>query len=230
MARCQICDMSVLRCSYDQAVECPKRCLMQRLLEHLDRKFKENKEKRNLDCSRFIPCECSARRVNDSTLPGHGRLEVGFVTLAFQQTTTKHYNGSVQKLFTSSEAVQPIIEHVRDARDADSSPPATSPALADAPQDAWVASSFGRVQAGKAAWRAADKKSRTATLHLHALDSQTLVRIFTPLSELCKTTTTLTLSLSHKIRRQVPTWSPYQTSTSAEAASQSMQGRASAVR
>lgn len=189
MARCQICDMSVLRCSYDQAhgVECAKGCLMQRLLEHLDRKFKENKEKRNLDCSRFMPCECSARRVNDSTLPGHGRLEIGFVTLTFQQTTTKHYNGSAQKLFTSSEAVQPIIEHVRDARDADSSPPATSPAPADAPQDAWVASSFGRVQAGKAEWRAADKKSRTAALHLYALYSQTLVRIFTPLSERCKT-------------------------------------------
>lgn len=174
------------------------------LHEHLDRKLEENKEKRNLDCSRFIHRQRSARCVNGSTLPGHGRLEVGFVTLTFQEMTAKHYNRPVQKPFTSSKAVSPIIEHVRDARDADSGPPATSPAPADAPQDAWVASSFARVQAGKAEWRAADKKSRTATLHLHALYSQTLLRIFTPLSEVCKTTNTL----SHKIRRHVPTWSP----------------------
>jgi hypothetical protein len=175
MAPCQVCDMSVLWCCYDQAhgVECTRPCLTQHLLEHLDRKFKENKEKRNLDCSRFFPCECSPRRVNDSTLPGHGRLEVGFVTLTFQEMTAKQYNRHVQKPFTSSKAVSPIIEHVRDARDTDSGPPATSPAPADAPQDSWVASSFARVQAGKAEWRAADKKSRTATLHLHALYSQT---------------------------------------------------------
>lgn len=43
-------------------------------------------------------------------------------------------------------------------------------------------------------------------------------------------TNTSWLTLSHKLRRHVPTWSPHQTSTSAEPPSKSMQGRASAVR